>query len=215
MKAVKSVKTNQIIKMTVGKRILREIWEWVVIFVTAFVLVMFLNTAIFATTQVRQTSMQDTLVEGQHLFVEKLSYLLSDPKNGDIVVFIESEYPTNYLDRIKIFLRDVSEIFKPVEEKTNKRLVKRVIGIPEDEVDIRDGQVYLNGKLLEEPYAKGQTFLRDMTFPVTVPPEKYLVFGDNREVSRDSRSFGFIERSQMEGKAIFRFWPIDKFGGLK
>lgn len=215
MKAVKSVKTNQIIKMTVGKRILREIWEWVVVFVTAFVLVMFLNTAIFATTQVRQTSMQDTLVEGQHLFVEKLSYLIGDPKNGDIVVFIESEYPSNYLDRIKIFLRDVSEIFKPVEEKTNKRLVKRVIGIPGDEVDIRDGQVYLNGKLLEEPYAKGQTFLRDMTFPVTVPPEKYLVFGDNREVSRDSRSFGFIDRSQMEGKAVFRFWPIAKFGGLK
>lgn len=201
--------------MAVGKTILREIWEWLVVFAAAFILVLILNTAVFATTQVRQTSMQDTLLEGQHLFIEKLSYMFGNPSRGDIIVFIETERPAGYLDRVKIFLKDVSEVFKPIESKTNIRLVKRVIGVPGDIVDIRDGKVYRGGKLLDEPYVKGETFQRDMSFPVTVPPGKYLVFGDNRVVSKDSRSFGFIERCQMEGKAVFRFWPFKKFGGLK
>ena len=201
--------------MAVGKTVLREIWEWIVVFAAAFILVMLLNTAVFATTQVRQTSMQDTLLEGQHLFVEKLSYVLGNPSRGDIIVFIEDEYPENYIARVKIFLKDISEIFKPVERKTNIRFVKRVIGVPGDEVDIRDGKVYLNGEILDEPYVKGETFHRELVFPVTVTQGKYLVLGDNREVSKDSRIFGFIERSQVEGKAIFRFWPFVKIGGLK
>ena len=201
--------------MAAGKTILREIWEWLVVFVTAFILVMLLNTAVFATTQVRQTSMQDTLLEGQHLFVEKLSFIFNEPSRGDIIVFIENEFPTGYLDKIKLFLKDVSEIFKPVESKTNIRLVKRIIGVHGDEIDIRGGKVYLNNEILDEPYVKGETFQREQSFPMTVPPGKYLVLGDNREVSKDSRTFGFIERSQIEGKAVFRFWPLDKFGGLK
>lgn len=201
--------------MAVGKIILREIWDWLIVFAAAFILVMLLNTAVFATTQVRQTSMQNTLLEGQHLFVEKLSYLFGNPSRGDIIVFIETENPAGYFDRVKIFLKDISEIFKPVESKTNIRLVKRVIGIPGDEVDIRDGKVYLDGKMLDEPYVKGETYQRDIQFPVTVPKGEYLVLGDNREVSKDSRTFGFIERCQIEGKAVFRFWPMKKFGGLK
>ncbi|MEN6313679.1 MAG: signal peptidase I [Clostridiaceae bacterium] len=201
--------------MLAGKTILREIWEWIVVFVSAFVLVMILNTTVFATTQVRQTSMQDTLLEGQHLFVEKLSFLFGEPSRGDIIVFIENQYPAGYFDRIKIFLKDVSEIFKPIESKTNIRLVKRVIGVPGDKIDIRDGKVYLNDKILDEPYVKGETFQREVSFPLTVPQGKYVVLGDNREVSKDSRTFGFIERSQIEGKAVFRFWPSDRIGKLK
>lgn len=194
---------------------MKEIWEWVVVFVSAFVLVMILNTTVFATTQVRQTSMQDTLLEGQHLFVEKLSFLFGEPSRDDIIVFIENKYPVSYLDRLKIFLKDVSEIFKPIESKTNVRLVKRVIGVPGDKIDIRDGKVYLNDEVLDEPYVKGETFQREVSFPLKVPEGKYIVFGDNREVSKDSRSFGFIERSQIEGKAVFRFWPSNRIGVLK
>lgn len=201
--------------MSVGKTVLREIWEWVVVFAAAFVLVLLLNTTVFATTQVRQTSMQDTLIEGQHLFIEKLSYLFGEPSRKDIIVFIDQQYPANYIDRVKIFLKDVSEILKPIEQKTNVRLVKRVIGVPGDEVDIRDGKVFVNGKVLDEPYVKGQTFQRDLQFPVRIPKDKFLVLGDNREVSKDSRSFGLIERCQIEGKAIFRFWPLNRFGTVK
>jgi signal peptidase I len=194
------------------KTLLREVWEWIVVFAAAFILVALLNTTVFATTQVRQTSMQDTLMEGQHLFIEKITYLFGGPARSDIIVFIEDQYPKNYIDRVKVFFTDVSQVFVPVEDKTNVRLVKRVIGIPGDEIDIRDGSVYRNGERLEEPYVKGSTYTREVIFPVKVPEGKYLVFGDNREVSKDSRTFGLIDRSQIEGKAVFRFWPFNKFG---
>lgn len=201
--------------MAITKKILRELMEWILVFVTAFIMVALLNTAVFATTQVRQTSMKDTLLEGQHLFVEKLSYIFSEPSRGDIVVFIDNKYPKNYFDRVKIFLKDVADIMKPVEKKGNVRLVKRVIGIPGDEVDIRNGKVYINGEELTESYAKGETFQREISFPITVPEDKYFVLGDNREVSKDSRTFGTIDRNQIEGKAVFRFWPLKNAGALR
>lgn len=197
------------------KMVLREIAEWIITFAGAFVIVMLLNTKVFATTQVRQSSMQDTLYEGQHLFVEKVSYDFGNPARGDIIVFIESQHPRTYPDEVGIFLKDVSEVFKPIESKTNVRLVKRVIGVPGDVVDIRDGSVYVNGSKLSEPYVKGITETREIAFPIKVTQRKYLVFGDNREVSKDSRSFGLIDRDQIEGKAVFRFWPLDKVGALK
>ena len=97
-----------------AKALLKEVWEWIVVFGAAFAIVSVLNTAVFATTQVRQTSMQDTLMEGQHLFVDKLSYAFGEPSRVDIVVFFEDKYPENYIARNKIYLTDISEIFKPV-----------------------------------------------------------------------------------------------------
>ncbi len=197
------------------KNVMREIIEWIVVFATAFILVALLNTAVFATTQVRQTSMQITLLEGQHLFVEKWSYAFGDPQRSDIIVFIEDQYPKNYFEKVRIFLKDVIDITKPIEQKTNVRLVKRVIGIPGDEVDIRNGKIFLNGEELKESYTNGgDTQPREFMFPVTVPEGKYIVLGDNRGVSKDSRSFGFIDRTQIEGKAVFRFWPFNKIGAL-
>ncbi len=201
--------------MTILKAVLREILEWIIVFAAAFILVTLLNTAVFATTQVRQTSMQDTLMEGQHLFVEKWSYAFADPTGGDIIVYIEDELPEKYIDKLNIFFTDVSDIIKPIERKTNIRLVKRVIGVPGDEVDIKDGKVYLNGKELQEPYAKGVTRQREFSFPVKVPDGKYIVLGDNREVSKDSRIFGLIDRRQVEGRAAFRFWPLKEIGILR
>ncbi|NLK87006.1 MAG: signal peptidase I [Clostridiaceae bacterium] len=198
-----------------AKTVLKEIWEWIVVFGTAFLIVSVLNTAVFATTQVRQTSMQNTLTEGQHLFVEKLSFAFGDPSKGDIIVFLEDKYPENYFDRVRVYLTDVSEIFKPVWSKTNVRLVKRVIATAGDEVDIRDGKVYINGKELMEPYVRGETYQREQSFPIKLKDGEFFVLGDNREVSKDSRTFGTIDRRQIEGKAVFRFWPLDKFGKLK
>jgi len=198
--------------MILLRKIIKEICEWIIVFTAAFILVMLLNTAVFATTQVRQTSMENTLMEGQHLLMEKISYLFSSPKRGHIIVFINDKYPHNYLDRIKVFLTDVSEIFKPVEKKTNIRLVKRIIGVPGDEIDIKEGNVYVNGSLLEEGYIKGKTYEREMHFPMTVEEGKYFVLGDNREVSKDSRTFGLIDKSQIEGRVVFRFWPIKDIG---
>lgn len=197
------------------KIIVREIREWILTILGAFVLVMLLNTKVFATTKVQQSSMMDTLIEGQHLFIEKMTYNFKEPKRGDIIVLIENRSVNNFGEQILVFLTDVKEVFKPVEEKSNTRLVKRVIGIPGDVVDIKEGKVYVNGSAIDEPYVKGETYTREFEFPVTVPQNKYIVFGDNREVSKDSRTFGFIDKKQLEGKAVFRFWPFDKFGSLK
>jgi signal peptidase I, bacterial type len=208
-------KRGGLLRMVGKNMVAREIREWVLTILGAFVLVMLLNTKVFATTKVQQSSMMDTLIEGQHLFVEKLTYDFKNPSRGDIIVFIENKYVHNYADEVNIFLTDLKEVIKPIEEKSNIRLVKRVIGLPGDKVDIVDGKVLVNGVALDEPYVKGETFKREFEFPVTVPQNKYIVFGDNREVSKDSRSFGFIDRSQLEGKAVFRFWPFDKIGVLK
>ena len=203
---------NDMVKRNV---VLKEVREWLFTFIGAFVMVMLLNTRVFATTLVRQSSMQDTLFDGQHLLIEKVSYSFGNPSRGDIIVFFENKYPKNYLDEIKIFLTDVTEVFKPITEKSNVRLVKRVVGIPGDEVDIQGGSVLINGDELTETYTKGETFERDLKFPVKVPDGKYFVLGDNREISKDSRTFGFIDRSQVNGKVVFRFWPLRKVGILK
>ena len=94
--------------------------------------------------------------------------------------------------------------------------IKRVIGIPGDEIDIRDGYVYVNGEKLEEPYVKGKTYKKNLEFPITVQKNHVFVLGDNRENSSDSRyqSLGCIDYSKIKGKATFRFWPLDKFGYL-
>ena len=203
---------NDMVKRNV---VLKEVREWLFTFIGAFVMVMLLNTRVFATTLVRQSSMQDTLFDGQHLLIEKVSYSFGNPSRGDIIVFFENKYPKNYLDEIKIFLTDVTEVFKPITEKSNVRLVKRVVGIPGDEVDIQGGSVLINGDELTETYTKGETFERDLKFPVKVPDGKYFVLGDNREISKDSRTFGFIDRNQVNGKVVFRFWPLRKVGILK
>lgn len=195
--------------------LLRELREWILTMAGAFILVMLLNTKVFATTMVQQSSMQDTLMQGQHLFVEKYSYNFVNPEKGDIIVFIENSSARSFGEEIRIFLTDVKEIFIPAEQKSNIRLVKRIIGTPGDLVDIKDGKVYINGKVQDEPYAKGETYNKDFGFPVTVPYGKYIVLGDNRMVSKDSRIFGFIDRSQIEGKAVFRLWPFEKIGILK
>jgi signal peptidase I len=198
--------------MIIVKAIIREMLEWIIILLAAFIIVALLYTSVFTTTQVKQSSMQDTLMHGQHLIVEKLSGLFGKPSRGDVIVFIENQRQYNYWDRVRIFLIDISEIFKPVGQKTNIRLVKRVIGVPGDVIDIREGKVFRNGEALQEPYAKGVTYKRELEFPVTVPDGKYFVLGDNREISKDSRSFGFIDHSQVEGKAVFKFWPFNEIG---
>lgn len=98
---------------------------------------------------------------------------------------------------------------------TRTRLVKRVIGIPGDEIDIKDGYVYLNGSILEELYVKGETYSRDKEFPIKVEEDTVFVLGDNREVSKDSRNFGLVKINQIEGKAIFRISPFNRFGFIK
>ncbi len=144
----------------------------------------------FRASLVRGSSMEPTLHDGDCIFVQMAGY--DDPQRGDIVA-IRSR------------------------EEEGKHLIKRIIAVGGDtvQIDFEAGAVYLNGHRLEEPYTAGPTYLAgDIPFPVTVPRGYYFVLGDNRNHSQDSRSsvLGLVPEEDIEGKAVFRFYPLGSFG---
>jgi signal peptidase I len=146
-------------------------------------------------TIVRQQSMESTLHPNDYIFLSKQAYAFGDVKSGDIVVFhsnLESD------------------------DGLPKNLIKRVIGLPGDVIEIRSGLVYRNNEALSEPYLKDGYTEGDMQ-PVTVPAGAFFLMGDNRQKSKDSRDpeVGFVAESELLGKAIFRLFPLQDFGAIK
>ncbi len=160
-------------------------------------------------------SMLPTLQINDRLIIDKFGYKFSAPERGDIVVF----NPTNEL---KVQYKDA--------------FIKRIVGLPGDQVELKDGKVYVNGKIIEETYVASdlnpaeldarkvnqqQTRIevcppdkRFLSQPVTVSPDSYLVMGDNRNHSYDGRCWGFVPSENIIGRAIFRFWPLDSIGTI-
>jgi signal peptidase I len=137
--------------------------------------------------------MEPTLEVNDRLVIEKISYHLNPPERGDIVVFWPPESLTPPGQRRDAF-------------------IKRVIGIPGDVVEVREGQVYVNGEIIEEGYIKEPP---DYQWgPEQVPEDAYLVLGDNRNSSYDSHAWGFVPAENIIGKAMVRFWPVDRLGWL-
>lgn len=199
------------------KKVIKEIRSWFFTILGAFFIVTILNSKVFAKVQVQQSSMENTLFTNQQLIVDKLSYNFSEPKRGDIIIFLENEEKGTVIDDTLRNINSMVSLFNGVKEVTesHNRLVKRVIGIEGDEIDIKDGYVYINGNKLEESYVKGKTLNGDFKLPAKVGHNKLFVLGDNRPVSKDSRKFGLIDIDQVEGKAIYRVYPFDKIGNLK
>jgi len=197
---------QKLYKINIGK----EILEWVIYFISAVLVASLLQSQLYALTTVHQSSMQNTLMEGHTLIIDKISYQFSKPKKGDIVVFLRGENTKGFVNRYKVFIKDVKLRFAK-SFRTN-RLIKRVIAVEGDKIDIRDGNVYVNDVLLDEPYVKGITPGMDMSYPYIVPEGHVFVMGDNRENSLDSRSFGPVSMNSIEGKAIFRLYPFSKIG---
>ncbi|SEN35597.1 signal peptidase I [Paenibacillus sp. OV219] len=167
----------------------REVRDWCISLAVAVVVALLVQNYAFAQTEVKNISMQKTLIEGQRLIEDKLSYHFEKPQRGDIVIINGPE--------------------------SDKRLIKRVIGLPGDVIDFtEDGQVTVNGKALNEPYIKGRTYANGLQVPYTIPDRTVFVMGDNRENSMDSREIGPIAFSSVEGRAVFRLWPLNKFGQL-
>lgn len=163
--------------------------EWVIPFAIVILVSLAIRNYGFAHIQVFNVSMQSTLFEGHRLIEDKISYRFSKPERGDIVIVNGPEY--------------------------HERLIKRVIGLPGESIDFSpDGKVLINGEPLEEHYATGSTYARSMTVPAVVPDNAYFLMGDNREHSIDSRDLGMIPLSSIEGKAVWRFWPVSLMGIL-
>jgi len=199
------------------KKLIKEINSWIFSILGGFLIAVLLNSKVFAKVQVQQSSMENTLFANQQLIIDKLSYNFAEPKRGDIVIFLEDREKGTILEDALSTVHSMVLIFSNNKDynEENKRLVKRVIGVTGDEIDIKDGYVYVNGEKLQEPYAKGETFSGEFKLPIKVGENELFVLGDNRQVSKDSRKFGLINFKQVEGKAIFRVYPFNDIGEIK
>lgn len=184
--------------------------------VAAFLIASVIQSELFALTEVNMTSMMDTLIQGDKLIMNKLAYVGQEPKKGDIIIFLRDEPVNGIIGRAGIYISDVG--LKLKGEYRRNRLIKRVIGVPGDKIEIRNNVLYVNDVAQKEPYtrvdpATGVVGNGSMD-PLVIPVGKLFVMGDNRGESMDSRSFGVIDLSWVEGKAIFRIAPIKKFGSV-
>lgn len=200
-------------KKSIGK----EILEWVMLIITAFLIASLIQSELFALTEVNMTSMMDTLVQGDKLIMNKLAYISSEPQRGDIIIFLRDEPVNGVIGRLRIYISDVA--LKLKGDFRRNRLIKRVIGVPGDKVEIRDNVLYVNDVPMEEEYARIDPELGIVANgnmePVVVQEGELFVMGDNRGQSMDSRSFGVIDMDWVEGKAIFRILPLSKFGRIE
>jgi signal peptidase I len=171
----------------------RQIAEWVIILVAALTVAIVVKTFLVQAFYIPSGSMEPTLKPGDRVLVNKLSYDLHSIHRGDIVVF----------------KRPPSE----ADDPTIKDLIKRVIGLPGDRIEARDGVVYINGQLIKEPYLPPGTVTTSLPL-TTVPAGQYFVMGDNRGNSKDSRFIGPIPGHLIVGRAFIRVWPFSGLGLL-
>ncbi len=193
--------------------LLVETLSWILILTGPLLLALFLSSRVFAVTTVNQRSMLDTLEEGDVLFCSRTDYAAHPPARGEIVLFYADNREKGGLFwEFGMRLTDMADNWRSVEVRRNVRYLKRVIGLPGETVEIRDGMVYIEGEVLQEPYVKGMTEARDLAFPLVVPADSFLLLGDNREESKDSRDFGCIRLMALEGKPVLRLLPLKKWG---
>lgn len=170
--------------------------EWVLIVAGALAMALLIKTFLLQAFYIPSASMENTLKIHDRVLVNKLSYHFHDIHRGDIVVF---KRPPGESDA------------------TIKDLIKRVIGLPGETIDLRNGQVLIDGRVLHEPYlAPGTmtTAAEPVAFPLKLPKGDYFVMGDNRGNSRDGRYFGPIAKKLIVGRAFIRVWPISSLSLL-
>jgi signal peptidase I len=153
--------------------------------ISAFIIIF-----LYQPVKVEGTSMMPSLDDQERIFVNKFVYRWEPIERGDIVVF---RYP-----------RDPS-----------KSYIKRVVGVPGDQIRIDGGQVYVNGEAVNEDYVP-PAYADERSYPeILVPPHSYFMLGDHRSMSNDSRDFGPVQEGFIFGKAVFGYWPMDKVGRLR
>ena len=166
--------------------------EWILIIAGALLVALIVKATLIQAFYIPSESMVPTLKVGDRVLVNKVSYKLHDIHRGDIVVF---ERPPGETD------------------PHIKDLIKRVIGLPGETLEARDGRVFVDGKALHEPYLAQGTITSNLP-PTKIAAKHYLVLGDNRSNSRDSRVFHAIPKSLIVGRAFVRVWPLGSLGLL-
>ena len=172
------------------KGIVKELLGWIVYIAIIIGLTWLIITFVGQRTRVSGHSMEATLHDGDNLIVDKLSYHFREPERFEIIVF-------------------------PYRHKENTYYIKRIIGLPGETVQVKDGYVYINGEKLDENY--GLEVMEDAGIaaePIELGEDEYFVLGDNRNHSSDSRdpSVGILHRDELIGRAWVRIWPLDSIG---
>ncbi len=164
-----------------------DLKSWILVILLAFCLSVLIRVYVVQPYRVEMTSMLETLYPNDLVLVDKLTYRFTSPKRGEVVVFTP---PNNLSDKY----------------------IKRVIGLPGERIEIRNGKTYINGKPLDEPYI--YTPMEYDYGPVEIPEGTVFVMGDNRGVSLDSRSFGPIEITRIVGRALLVYFPFNHMENL-
>lgn len=163
----------------------QELKEWLITILTAVVLVIILRTFVLDSRVVPTPSMVPTIQPWDRLFVEKITHRFKGLERGEVIVFAPPE---------QSYLKD--------------DLIKRLIALPGDLVEIKEGEVYVNGEVLTEPYIAETV---QYEFPLQEVPEgKLFVLGDNRNRSYDSHEWGYLDLDNVKGKALLTYWPLKR-----
>ncbi len=166
-----------------------EIRVWTRDLLIAIGLALVIIVFLYQPVKVEGTSMAPLLSDQERIFINKFVYRFEPIQRGDVVVFW---YPLDH----------------------SKSFIKRVVGLPGETVQIRQGAVYVDGKFVPEPYVPPQYEDPSDFGPKLVPPDSYFVMGDHRISSNDSRVFGAVASRYIYGRAVFAYWPVDHFGSL-
>ena len=176
------------------KGILAKLLGWVLYIAVIMLLTYLIITFVGQRTMVSGSSMETTLSDGDNLIVDKISYRFKDPERFDIIVF-------------------------PYKYEENTYYIKRIIGMPGDTIQIRDGYVYIDGELLESDVygAEVMEYANLASDPIVLGEDEYFVLGDNRNHSSDSRdpSVGVLTRKDLIGRAWVRIYPFNKMGVIR
>lgn len=177
--------------------IFRALLQFVLALIAIFAVAFLLRTFVFQSYEIPSGSMEDTIQPGDLVFAEKISYYTGEPEQGDIVTFDDPEI-------------------------ASRTLIKRVVATGGQTVDLKDGFVYVDGKKLDETYTEGKPSYpldsakdANVVYPYRVPVGHIWVMGDNRTSSQDSRYFGSVPISSVQGRAVFRYWPLSSIGLLE
>ena len=177
-------------RRSISARVFPVLSVWLRDLIISLAISAFIIIFLYQPVKVEGTSMMPSLDDQERIFVNKYVYRLEPIQRGDIIVF---RYP-----------RDPSKSF-----------IKRVIGLAGDEIRIEGGEVFVNGRPLEEDYVPA-AYADQRSYPdIIVPPHCYFVLGDHRTMSNDSRDFGPVDVGFIYGKAVFGYWPMDKMGRVR
>ena len=173
--------------------VLKEIFGFLIYVAVVVGITFLIITFVGQRTYVSGSSMENTLSDGDNLIVDKITYRFTDPQRFDIIVF-----PFQYGEKVYY--------------------IKRIIGLPGETIRVQDGEIYVDGEILEESY--GREVMRSSGIaedPIVLGEDEYFVLGDNRNDSMDSRdpSVGLIKRDHIIGRAWMRVWPLNEIGVLK